>query len=94
MPLRPMNLDDLRWYFHARRSRRHDSEERFDQAARAFRAPRFRVLYRAWLERGDPVLDATLSAVLADKIERRAGQLECHVLTRQYLHLMPLVGTA
>jgi hypothetical protein len=94
MPLRPMNLDDLRWYFHARRSRRHDSEERFDQAARAFSAPRFRVLYRAWLERGDPVLDATLSAVLADKIERRAGQLECHVLTRQYLHLMPLVGTA
>src|SRR6266849_594910 len=33
MPLRPMNLDDLRWYFHARRSRTHDSEERFDQAA-------------------------------------------------------------
>ena len=52
------------------------------------------MLYQAWLERGEPVLDATLSAVLADKIERRAGQLECHVLTRQYLHLMPLVGTA
>jgi hypothetical protein len=94
MPLRPMNLDDLRWYFHARRTRTYDSDERFDQAARAFGAPRFRVLYRAWLERGDPVLDATLSPVLADKIERRAGQLECHVLTRQYLHLMPLVGTA
>ena len=94
MPLRPTNLDDLRWYFQARRAASSASKERFDQAARAFRAPRFRALYRAWLERGDPVLDATLSAVLADKIERRAGQLECHVLSHQYVHLLPLVGTA
>jgi hypothetical protein len=94
MPLRPINLDDLRWYFHARRAPRRGSDERFDQAARAFGAPRYRVLYRAWLERGDLVLDATLSTVLADKIERQAGQLECQVLPHQYLHLAPLVGTA
>src|SRR6202047_3142383 len=31
MPLRPMNLDDLRWYFHARRMPTHGSDERFDQ---------------------------------------------------------------
>src|SRR5712692_7554842 len=94
MPLRPINLDDLRWYFHARQAPSRSSEERFDQAARAFRAPRFRALYRAWLERGEPVLDATLSAVLADKIERQVGQLECHVLPHHYLDLSPLVGTA
>ena len=58
MPLRPVNLDDLRWYFHARQAPSRSSEERFDQAARAFRAPRFRALYRAWLDRGEPVLDA------------------------------------
>jgi hypothetical protein len=94
MPLRPMNLDDLRWYFHARQAPPQGSDERFDQAARAFRAPRFRVLYKVWLERGEPVLDATLSPVLADKIARQAGQLECHVLPHQYLHLSSLVGTA
>jgi hypothetical protein len=94
MPLRPTNLDELRWYFHVRRSRRRLSGERFDHAVRAFRAPRFRALYRAWLERGEPVLDATVSPTLAEKIERRAGQLECHVLPHQYLHLLPLVGTA
>jgi hypothetical protein len=94
MPLRPINLDDLRWYFHARRAPHQGSDERLDQAARAFGAPRYRVLYRAWLERGDPVLDATLSPVLADKIERRAGLLECYVLPHQYLHLSSLVGTA
>jgi hypothetical protein len=80
MPLRPINLDDLRWYFHARLAHRKGSEGRFNQAARAFGATRFGALYCAWLERGDPVLDATLSPVLADKIERQAGQLECDVL--------------
>ena len=94
MPLRPTNLDDLRWHFHARQAPSRSSEERFDQAARAFRAPRFRALYGAWLERGEPVLDATLSAVLADKIERQVDQLECHVLPHHYLDLSPLVGTA
>jgi hypothetical protein len=94
MPLRPSNMDDLRWYFDARRQGRPHGDERFDQAERAFNAPRFRALYRAWLARGEPVLDATLSPTLADKIERGTGQLECHVLAHQYLHLTPLVGTA
>jgi hypothetical protein len=93
-PLRPINVDDLRWYFRMRQKPGPRDEERFDQAERAFSAPRFGALYRAWLERGDTVLDATLSPTLADKIERGAGQLECHVLAQQYLHLLPLVGTA
>ena len=32
----------------------------------AFSAPRFQGLYRAWLERGDPVLEAPCHATLAD----------------------------
>ncbi len=71
-----------------------DAEQRFDQAARAFSAPRFQALYRAWMERGDPVLEATLSPVLRDAIERRTGRMEHHVLRHHYLHLSPLVGTA
>ena len=94
MPLHPTMLEELRWYFRARRQRPRDADERFDRAARAFGAPRFQTLHRAWLERGDPTLDAALSPVLADAIERRAGQLEPHVLPHRYLHLLPLVGTA
>jgi hypothetical protein len=93
-PLRPMVVDDLRWYFQARRTARRDAPERVDQAARAIRAPRFQALYRAWLERGDPVLEASMSATLLDAIARKSGQLECHVLAHRYLHLAPLVGTA
>src|SRR5262249_29182110 len=75
-PLRPAVLEDVRWFFHARRSPGHGPSERFDQAVKAFSAPRFRALYRAWLERGDAVLDATLSPTLADAIARGTGRLE------------------
>ncbi len=93
-PLRPAVLEDLRWYFHARRTPPHGPHERFDQAMRAFGAPRFQALYRAWLEGGEPVLDATLSSTLADAVARQTGKLECHVLPHRYVHLFPLVGTA
>jgi hypothetical protein len=93
-PLRPSLVDDLRWYFRARRSPPKGADERFDQATRAFGAPRFQALYRAWLQRGEPVLDAALSTTLADAMARATGQLECHVLPHRYVHLFPLVGTA
>ena len=67
---------------------------RFSRAQSAFKSPRFQTLYRLWVEQGDAVLDATLSPVLADAIERGTGRLESHVLPHRYLHLFPLVGTA
>jgi hypothetical protein len=93
-PLEPALLEDLRWYFHARRKGVRSRDERFDQAARAFGAPRFQALYRAWRERGDWVLDAALSSVLADHVAWGTGRLECHVLPHSYARLLPLVGTA
>ncbi|HEY3162512.1 MAG TPA: hypothetical protein VGJ78_26320 [Vicinamibacterales bacterium] len=93
-PLDPAVLDDLRWYFRARRNRPDGCDERFDQAARAFGAPRFQAMYRAWLQRGEPVLDATLSPVLADALAWSTGRLETHVLPHSYLRLLSLVNTA
>ena len=98
-PLRPSTADELRWYFGQRRGRRraaHDDHERdlkrYAQARRAFSAPRYRVLYRAWLREGARVIDATSSPALADAITRGAGRFEAHVLARPYLHLSSLVG--
>ena len=93
-PLRPAIVEEMRWFFDERRQGRTGRDERFDHAIRAFDAPRFQALYRAWLERGDSVLDATLSPTLADAIARKTGRLECHVLPHRYMHLFPLVGTA
>src|SRR5207237_485810 len=44
-PLRPVILDELRWYFQARRVPENGADERFHHASRAFSAPRFRALY-------------------------------------------------
>jgi hypothetical protein len=93
-PLRPAVLDEVRWYFRARQQGPHPSDEPFDQAERAFGAPRFRVLYDAWQKRGDAVLEATLSHVLNDAVARGSGGLESYVLPHTYLRLLPLVGTA
>jgi hypothetical protein len=60
-PLRTEMLDELRWYFeqvrsHPAPSRSDDLDERFYEAGEAFSAPRFKALYRAWKQDGEPVL--------------------------------------
>ena len=94
-PLRPTQLNELRWFFEARRDGPEPrGNERYDRARRAFGTPRFRVLYRAWIEQGDRILDAVVSPVLATAIARQTGHFEARVLSHRYLHLAPLAGTA
>ena len=64
-PVRPAQVDDLRWYFGTRRRQETPSDDRFVRARRAFGSPRFRAVYRSWIEQGDRVLDAALSPTLA-----------------------------
>jgi hypothetical protein len=93
-PLRSTHLDELRWYFRMRAQPSTPRDERYHRASRAFGGPRFRALYRTWRERGDGVLDAAGSPVLANAIARQTGHMECRVLAHRYLHLAPLVGTS
>lgn len=98
---RPLRLDDvaeLRWYFRQQaqvdRGGAPEDFRRFRRACRAFRGPRFHVLYRLWKKSGDQPLDATVSPVLEDKIASRRGQITRTVLPHLYGHLSPLVGSA
>ena len=93
-PLRMSVVEDLRWYFRARQDPKRRDGERFDQACLAFAPPRFQALYRAWLERGEVVLDGTLSSTLADAVSRGAGAFEPQVLPHHYGHFYGLVATA
>lgn len=98
-PLRPMVIEELRWYFGERRRLADKASlgvdaERYQRASRAFGAPRYSVLYRTWTRVGDRAVNALGSRVLADALERRTGRIECQSLPRPYLHLSPLVGTA
>lgn len=93
-PLRRPLIEELTWFLHTRRAGGRRSDPRFEKAKLAFASPRFRALHRTWLERGDVVLDATISPTLPEALARRTGRFECHVLPHTYLHLSSLVGTA
>jgi hypothetical protein len=97
-PLHPSHVAELEWLFPERKrlveSGTPSADERFRRASDAFRAPRFRALYRQWLDDPSSTLWMAQSNVLADAVERGHGQVECVELSRQYLHLSPLVAVA
>jgi hypothetical protein len=69
-------------------------DERYLTASRAYRTPRYGALYRQWLNDPANTLWLAASGLIKDAMERGHGQVECVELTRQYLHLSPLVDVA
>jgi hypothetical protein len=93
-PLSPIALSELRWYFEQCRPAARDrttlpSDARFRRIQHAFDAPRYRVLYRRWLEDGDTAMDVVGSGAIAEKLERGAAGLESVVLPHSYRPLPP-----
>jgi len=97
-PLHPSDVDELRWLFDQRKRASAEPafvpDRRLVEAAKKFSAPRFKVLYRLWLQYGDDVLSHTYSTLLVEKFDRGLASVECIVLSRQYLHLAHLIGVA
>jgi hypothetical protein len=97
-PLHPSNVETLEWLFRERRRLGEASsapaETRYLETARAFRAPRFQALYRQWLDDPTNTLWMAGSRIIADTLDRDHGRVECIELSRQYLHLSPLVDVA
>src|ERR1700686_4184430 len=84
-PLSPTVFGELRWYFGqcqlaAENRASVPCDARFRRIQRAFDAPRYRVLFRRWLEDGDTALSVVESGAIAEKLERGAGLLEGVVL--------------
>ena len=98
MPLTPRDVDELDWYFRARRAEvvcpSADPDLDFTTAARKFAAARFEALYRMWLQRGFDALRAMQMSTLRDQLQRGEGRVEFVELPHQYLQLAPLVGTS
>jgi hypothetical protein len=96
--LEPANVQVLEWLFPERKRLAEPgagpADERYLTTSRNFGAPRFRALYRQWLEDPTNTLRMAGSTALADALERDHGRVECVELSRQYLHLSPLVDVA
>lgn len=98
-PLRTEAIDKLRWYFeqlrsHPTPSRSDDLDERFYEAREAFSAPRFKALYRAWKQDGEPTFASAGSRAISDAVEAGVGRIETLELGHRYGHLSPLVAVA
>jgi hypothetical protein len=98
MPLEPSSVETLAWLFTERKRLAESAagapDARYRQMASAYGAPRFRALYRQWLDDGDSALWQARSPCVADALKMGYGRVECVELTRQYLHLSPLIDVA
>lgn len=92
--LTPRVADEVRWYFRLAPGEPPPDRSRLLRARRAFGSPKFRALRIAWETDGDRAIDVAASASFREALERGEGRLERIELSRQYLHLSPLVGTA
>jgi hypothetical protein len=98
-PVKTETIDELRWYFeqvrsHPTPSRSDDLDERFYRARDAFSAPRFKALYKAWKQDGEPALVGAGSRAISEAVDAGAGQVETLELGHRYGHLSPLVAVA
>jgi hypothetical protein len=97
MPLEPRAVNELDWYFRARRGElvcpSPDRDLDLTTAARKFGAARFGALYRVWQQRGVDALRSVQMSTLRDQLHRGDGRVEFAELPHQYLQLAPLVGT-
>ena len=96
--LEPSNCRSFEWFFPERKRLAEreagPADDRYVTTSKNFSAPRFKALYRQWLE--DPANTLWMAGwnTLPDAVERDHGRVECVVLSRQYLHLSPLVDVA
>jgi hypothetical protein len=97
-PLHPSVVETLEWFFPERKQLAEPgarpASERYVKVSGAFRTPRYRALYRQWLEEPANTIWMAGSPIIADAIDRGEGAVECVELSRQYLHLSPLVDVA
>jgi hypothetical protein len=96
LTLTPDQVDELDWYFRARRGEvvcpSRDRDFDLVTAARKYGAARFGALYRQWLQRDVQALWAMQGPTLRDALQRGEGRIEFAELPHQYLQLTPLLG--
>ena len=96
--LHPSVVETLEWLFPERKRLAEQgaapADARYLKVSGAYHTPLYRALYRRWLDEPRTTLWMAGSPIVADAIDREHGRVECVELSRQYLHLSPLVDVA
>jgi hypothetical protein len=97
-PLHRSVVETLEWVFPERKRLAEPgaapADARYLDTSSAYRTPRYRALYRHWLDDPRDTLWMAGSPIVADAMARDSGRVECVELSQQYLHLSPLVDVA
>ena len=97
-PLHPSVVETLEWLFPERKRLAEPGAAPADapylKVSSAYHTPLYRALFRQWLDEPWTTLWMAGSPIVADAIDREHGRVECVELSRQYLHLSPLVDVA
>ena len=97
-PLHQSVVETLEWLFPERNRLAElgaaSADARYLKVSSSYRTPLFRALYKQWLDEPRNTLWMAGSTIVADAIDRELGRVECVDLSRQYLHLSPLVDVA
>lgn len=93
-PLRPVTLDEMRWYLEHLRSAAPSDMPRFERARRAFASPHAQVLYKLWKQDGWAALVSIGSDAIRHAVETGRGRIEVLELGHRYGHLSPLAAVS
>lgn len=91
-PITSAAAEGLVRFFDERQRRREGgsepTDEHFRSATMAYRAPRFRALFRMWQQKGNSAIWEAQSVTLRDALQRGDGRIEFVRLTHQYEDLV------
>jgi len=93
-PLRPVTLDEMRWYFDQLRSVSPSDMPRFSRDRGAFSNPHMQLLYRLWKQDGEAALVSISNPAIREAVEAGRGRIEILELGHRYGHLSPLAAVS
>jgi len=93
-PLRPVTLDEMRWYFEQIRSAAPTDMVRFNRDRGAFSNPHAQLVYRLWKQEGEAALVSIGSDAIRQAVETGRGRIEVLELGHRYGHLSPLAAVS
>lgn len=93
-PLRPVTVNELRWYFEQLRTAAPTDMPRLERARRAFSNPHAQAVYKLWKQDGEAALVSVGSDASRQAVETGHGRIEVLELGHRYGHLSPLAAVS
>ncbi len=93
-PLRPVTMDEMRWYFDQRRATSPSDMARFNRDRSGFSSPHMQLLYKLWRQDGDAALVNISNHAIRDAVEAGRGRVDVLELGHRYGHLSPLAAVS